>query len=160
MEITWLGHASFKLSFDHKVIYIDPYAGEDYTDKADIILVSHGHHDHCSIEKIGRIRVDDTVVLTTQDNRYNVNGQAIAPGETKDIDGITIKAIPAYNINKQFHEKEHGGIGFIITTDDISIYFAGDTDLIPEMDNLHDISILFLPMKYLISDHVSIYSSS
>lgn len=136
MIIQWLGHASFKIKANNKVIYIDPYAGDDYSEKADIVLVSHSHYDHSSKEKISQIRVDDTIVLTTKDNVAAIDGEPFSPGDTRKIGDITITAIPAYNIGKEYHPKEDPCLGFIIKFDGKSVYHASDTDLIPEMDGL------------------------
>ena len=145
MKLIWLGHASFKIMASHKVIYIDPYAGDDYTEKADIILVSHGHYDHSSMEKISRARVDDTIVLTTRDNAAAISGESFSPGDIKKIGDITITAIPAYNIGKQFHEKDSPALGFIIRFDGKSVYHAADTDIIPEMEGLKP-TVALLPV--------------
>ena len=145
MKIQWLGHASFKIKADHKVIYIDPYAGEDYAEKADIVLVSHGHYDHSSREKIAKVRVDDTIVLTTKDNVAEIDGESFSPGDTRKIGDITITAIPAYNLEKEYHPKENPGLGFIIRFDKKSIYHASDTDMIPEMKNLRP-TVALLPV--------------
>lgn len=145
MKIQWLGHSSFKIKVGHKIIYIDPYAGEDYTEKADIVLVSHAHYDHSSREKITKVRVDDTIVLTTRDNVAAIDGESFSPGDTRKIEDITITAIPAYNLEKEFHPKENPGLGFIITFDGKSVYHAADTDMIPEMKDLKP-TVALLPV--------------
>ncbi len=145
MKLKWLGHASFKITLGHKVIYIDPYAGDDYSDKAEIILVSHGHYDHSSMEKISQARVDDTIILTTKDNVAAIGGESFSPGDSKKVGDITITAIPAYNLRKPFHEKENPGLGFIIRFDSKSIYHAADTDIIPEMEGLKP-TVALLPV--------------
>ncbi|MEA3514014.1 MAG: MBL fold metallo-hydrolase [Nanoarchaeota archaeon] len=145
MKIQWLGHSSFKIKAGHKIIYIDPYAGEDYTEKADIVLVSHAHYDHSSREKITQIRVDDTIVLTTKDNVAAIDGESFSSGDTRKIEDITITAIPAYNLEKEFHPKENPGLGFIIRFDGKSVYHAADTDMIPEMKDLRP-TVALLPV--------------
>ena len=136
MKIQWLGHASFKIKINHTVIYIDPYFGDDYDEKADLILVTHGHYDHSSSEKINMIRVDDTIVITSKANAGNINAIGMSPGEEREFKDIKIRTVPAYNIGKQFHPKDRGDLGFIITSGDKSVYHSSDTDIIPEMDDL------------------------
>ncbi|MEM2703774.1 MAG: MBL fold metallo-hydrolase, partial [Candidatus Bathyarchaeia archaeon] len=65
VSVKWLGHASFQITVDGKNIYIDPYEGE-YVDKADIILVTHSHYDHCDISKIERVRKNGTVIIAPE----------------------------------------------------------------------------------------------
>jgi L-ascorbate metabolism protein UlaG (beta-lactamase superfamily) len=71
MKIKWLGWASFQIETGGKIIYLDPFFGE-YDKLADLILISHGHADHCDLDKIEKIRKKDTVVLTSKENSSNV----------------------------------------------------------------------------------------
>lgn len=137
MKIRWLGHSSFKLRINNLLLYIDPYAGEDYSDKADIILVSHGDYDHCNAEKIRQARTDDTLVITSADNAGHINAKALFPGNDIEHKGIRIRAVHAYKINRLHHEKEETGIGFLVSYDNKSLYHAGESDLIPEMTGLN-----------------------
>lgn len=144
MEITWLGHASFMIKVDDKVIYTDPYAGE-YPLKADIILISHEHYDHFAKDKISSIRVDATKMFGSRKVSSELDGIiSLSPGDERAVNGITIKAVPAYNVRKPFHPKG-SGIGFVIETKNKSIYFAGDTDLITEMKQIKA-DIILLPV--------------
>lgn len=144
MEIIWLGHASFKIKTDGGVIYIDPYFGE-YNEKADIILISHGHYDHSSMEKIGSVRTDDTVILTTAEVASTIHGAiAMTAGQIEEIEGVKVEAVNAYNINKNFHPKGYG-LGFVVEAEGKRIYFAGDTDRIPEMKSVKA-DIVLLPV--------------
>jgi len=158
LKLKWLGHSSFKIKTESKTIYIDPYAGDDYSDKADIILVSHEHFDHSNKEKIGLVRLDDTVVITTKDNSSDIDGIAMDVGEEKDIDGVKINTVPAYNVNKfrspgvPYHPKEDGKLGFIITIEGKKIYFAGDIDNIPELKDISaDIALLPVSGTYVMT---------
>ncbi len=135
-NIKWLGHASFQIK-NSKVLYIDPWQLKT-TEPADIILVTHGHYDHCSPEDIAKIKKESTVIVATGDCREKLSGnlQIVKPGETLTIAGITIETVPAYNIGKSFHPKSNNWVGFIITWDNTRIYHAGDSDFIPEMHNI------------------------
>lgn len=142
-RVQWLGHAGFRINGE-TVIYIDPYhikGGE----KADVVLVSHGHYDHCSPGDIDKIRKDDTVIVAAASAAGKLTGDArvLRPGETVSIKGVTVEGVPAYNVNKQFHPRVENNLGFIITVDSKRIYHAGDTDLIPEMKSVKaDIALL------------------
>lgn len=151
--IKWLGHASFQITANGKTIYIDPYAGE-YTDKADIVLVTHSHYDHCDVSKIRAIRKKDTVVIAPADCASRIGGEVktIKPGEKISVDNITVEAVHAYNVRRfrspgnPFHPKGFG-VGYLITIDGETIYHAGDTDFVPEMEELKErkINLALLP---------------
>jgi len=136
-KIKRLGHASFLLKLK-KHIYIDPYQLTDNLPKADIIICTHSHFDHCSPEDIAKIQDENTTLVVTADSASKVSGniQIIAPGESLNFGDIKIEAIPAYNINKSFHPKENGWIGVIVDDGNIRIYHTGDSDAIPEMKNV------------------------
>jgi len=146
-KIHRLGHASFRLDFV-KTIYIDPYQLADDLPKADIIICTHSHFDHCSPEDIAKIQDEKTMLIVTADSVGKISGnvQIIAPGELLDFGEIKIKAVPAYNTNKSFHPKENGWIGVIVDNGNIKIYHTGDTDIIPEMKNV-DADVWLVPVS-------------
>jgi L-ascorbate metabolism protein UlaG (beta-lactamase superfamily) len=145
-NIVWLGHDSFRIDAS-TYIYIDPYQ-LDGGKPADLILVTHEHFDHCSPEDVARIQQPGTVIVTEKDSAEKLSGdvRVMTPGESLVLDGLTVEAVPAYNTNKDFHPKANGWLGFIIDIDDVSIYHAGDSDYIPEMDDL-DVDIALLPVS-------------
>ncbi len=135
MQIKWLGHASFKIKTKEMVIYTDPYAGE-YDEKADLILISHEHYDHFGKDKIAQTRVDGTAILTTDKVASELNGaRGMKPGDVVNVGDVKVEAVHAYNIGKPFHPKANG-VGFVIQANSHRIYFAGDTDNIPEMKDI------------------------
>ena len=146
-NIKWLGHAGFKLSGE-KTVYIDPFKIEEH-EPADIIIITHEHFDHLSPEDIKKIQTGKTVIVTTKDCFSKVSGnvKTISAENSLDVDGIKIEAVPAYNINKEFHPHHKGWIGVIVTINGQRIYHAGDTDNIPEMSNLKNIDVALLPVS-------------
>ena len=144
-EITWLGHASFKIR-NEATLYIDPWNIEK-DEPADLILITHEHFDHLSPEDIKKVRGEETVIVTTPLCAPRITGDVreIRAGETVRIRNIEVEAVPAYNINKNFHQKDAGRVGFIITMGGERIYHAGDSDLIPEMESI-DVDIALLPV--------------
>ncbi|RLI35969.1 MBL fold metallo-hydrolase [Candidatus Bathyarchaeota archaeon] len=150
-SVKWLGHASFMVRAEGKVIYIDPYEGS-YDEKADIILVTHSHFDHCDTSKIRRARKEDTIIIAPEDCARKIGGdvRTLHPGEKMTIDGITIEAVEAYNYKrfrspgKPFHPKGLG-VGYLLTVEGKTIYHAGDTDFIPEMRRLKGVYLALLP---------------
>lgn len=146
-NITWLGHDGFMIKADGKTVVIDPYqisGGEP----ADILLITHEHYDHCSPEDVAKVQKDNTVIVTEPKSAKKLSGdvRTMRPGESIEVAGITIKAVPAYNTNKKFHPKKNSWLGFIITIGDCTIYHAGDTDLIEEMADLN-VDIALLPVS-------------
>jgi len=106
--------------------------------KADIILITHEHFDHCSSQDIKIIVKTDTVVVGSSgvEKKLSQDVKVMSPGEKASVKGIDIEAVAAYNIGKVFHPKVAGNTGFIITVDNTRIYHAGDTDFIPEMKTI------------------------
>ena len=149
-----LGHASFKLKVDNKVIYIDPYGGDasEYSEKADLILSTHGHQDHSDPDKIALARKDSTVIITSTKNSANIEGSiALDPDQKHDFEGIIIHGVPGYNVIRKrdsgepFHPREIQ-TAFVIEAKGKKIYFAGDTEFIEEMKDLKDIDYALLPI--------------
>ena len=151
-----LVHASIRIQYDGKEIEIDPVSklGErtiPYATmpKADYIFVTHEHFDHLDKEAIATLSSDKTKLITNQRCAEMLGkGQAMANGETLRLtDDITVEAVPAYNTtegHQQFHPKGRDN-GFILTIDGLRIYIAGDTEDIPEMADIKNIDIAFLP---------------
>jgi L-ascorbate metabolism protein UlaG (beta-lactamase superfamily) len=151
-QITWLGHDSFKIKGE-KTIYIDPWKLTD-GDPADIILITHDHYDHFSKEDIDKVCTDDTVIVTNKTVATSLKGpvRTVEAGAKVTVKEVEIEVVPAYNTNKQFHPKSAGGLGFIIEMGGEKIYHAGDTDLIPEMENIHcDIALLPVSGTYVMT---------
>jgi L-ascorbate metabolism protein UlaG (beta-lactamase superfamily) len=154
-NIHWLGQATVKINVNGKIVYIDPYQIKK-TDKADIILVTHGHGDHLSLEDISKITTDHTILVAPGDCLKQITvippdrTVPAEPGTKKQIGDIHIEAVPAYNLVKtDYHPKTNKWVGYILTLNGIRIYHAGDTEKIPEMKNIHcDIALLPLGQTY------------
>jgi L-ascorbate metabolism protein UlaG (beta-lactamase superfamily) len=156
LVITFLGHGTLMLVFKKKVIHVDPYSRvADYTQlpKADLILITHEHHDHLDLDAISNIRMDTTELVLSASCAPHVGGGVVmGNGDLHTFDGIMIEAVPAYNI---IHKREDGqpfhpqgvGNGYILTFAEKRLYVAGDTENTPEMKMLQDIDIAFLPMN-------------
>ncbi|MBR7055039.1 MAG: MBL fold metallo-hydrolase [Prevotella sp.] len=150
-----LVHASIRLQYDGKEVMIDPVVklGDktiDYSSmpKADYIFVTHEHGDHFDKEAIKQLSDDNTKLVTNKRCADMLGyGKVMANGDVATLDDFTVEAVPAYNTTEgrqKFHPKGRDN-GYIITIDGVRIYVAGDTEDIPEMANVKDIDIAFMP---------------
>ena len=153
LVINFLGHGSLSFEFKGKTIYIDPcgqFANYDSLPKADLILITHQHPDHLDQAAIGKIaKVNTKYVVTKTVYETLQKGMILNNKEKKTIDGLEITAVPAYNTTagrEKFHPKGRDN-GYIIKFGDKKVYVAGDTENIPEMSDLKNIDIAFLPMN-------------
>ncbi|MBM3151335.1 MAG: MBL fold metallo-hydrolase [Chloroflexi bacterium] len=156
LTLTFIGHGSLMLDFKGKVIHIDPYTRiADYSllPKADLIFLTHEHSDHLDPRALEHIQTGvTTLVMTEACARQLKGGIVMKNGETRVVDGIPVETVPAYN---RVHLRENGqpyhpkgeGNGYILTFGKTRLYIAGDTENIPEMMDLKDIDIAFLPMN-------------
>jgi L-ascorbate metabolism protein UlaG (beta-lactamase superfamily) len=156
LKITFLGHGTLMLTFNEIVIYIDPFSRvADYSElpKADIVLITHEHRDHLDLDALALIRTEKTELMLTETCAKQVEGGIVMRnGDNHTALGVSIEAVPAYNI---VHKRESGepfhpigiGNGYILTFGDKRVYVAGDTENIPEMKELRDIDLAFLPMN-------------
>jgi len=155
LKISLLRHATLRFEFNGKVIDVDPVGNSaDYRamSKADIILITHAHSDHLDPAAIDLIRSGRTEVILTAAAAEKVQGAVMKNGDKRTVQGISVEAVPAYNIvhmrseNMPFHPKGEGN-GYILTFGNIRVYVAGDTEGTPEMKALKDITIAFLPIN-------------
>ncbi len=156
LKMTFFGHASLMFEYNNLIIYLDPvgrYADYSKMPKADIILVTHEHGDHLDMDAINKIKKKETKIICTELCAEQIgSGEIMRNGDKKQIYGINVDAVPAYNIihkrnnGEPFHPKGIGN-GYILTFGNKKVYVAGDTENIPEMKNLTNIDIAFLPMN-------------
>ena len=149
-NIKWLGQSGFKInSAAGKTIYLDPYKIPVASPKADYIFITHSHYDHFSAENVAKIRGENTQIFCPGEVASKVGGQVrtVKPGDSFSAGDLKIEVFPAYNMDKEFHPKENGWVGYVLEIDGQRIYHAGDTDLIPEMNDLKDIDIALLPVS-------------
>lgn len=153
LEIQRPSHSCVKIiTSSNKVIYIDPFnlsSGE----KADYIFITHEHYDHCSIADVKKIIKPETIVITVPDCLSKMAGlpvkevKLVKPGDSGRLQHIDFQAIPAYNTNKIFHPHENAWVGFALKIDNKILYHTGDSDVIPEMKQLHGITMMFVPVS-------------
>jgi L-ascorbate metabolism protein UlaG (beta-lactamase superfamily) len=157
-KLHWLGHDSFRLD-GPPVIYFDPWKLEGELPTADLVLVTHEHHDHCSPDDIEKVRGPDTVIVADAGAAARLPGaQIVGPGDRLGVAGVEIEAVPAYNLNKfrspgvPFHPKAARHIGYVVTIDGVRVYHAGDTDHTPEMSDIGcDVALLPVSGTYVMT---------
>ncbi|MGD0422035.1 MAG: MBL fold metallo-hydrolase [Candidatus Bathyarchaeia archaeon] len=162
VKLTWLGHDGFRIE-DGQVIYIDPYEIEGGV-AADLILISHEHDDHCSLNDLKKLVTSKTVLVAHSQSKNKLSKlpakelKIAKPGDKLALGSVTVEAVPAYNTNKfrepgkLFHPKEDGKLGFIVTVKGVRIYHAADTDHITEMKGMMpDIALLPVSGTYVMT---------
>lgn len=158
IKITLFKHASLAIEYDGEEIYVDPVTKVadtqiDYTDmpKADYILVTHEHWDHLDPAAIEELSKPSTrIILNATSEKQLGKGIVMANNQEMELkDGIKLESVPAYNTTpgrEKFHPKGNGN-GYILTIDGKRIYIAGDTEDIPEMKDIKNIDLAFLPVN-------------
>jgi L-ascorbate metabolism protein UlaG (beta-lactamase superfamily) len=170
IKIKWFPRSWLQIMYNNKIVYIDPSYLESYYSKhplkigngddglpeklpkADIILFTHSHKDHCKYSTLNQLKNNKTVILAPKNCSKELTFKYIIvkPDEQYHLNEIDIKTTNAYNVldgnsTKKVHKKG-ACIGYILTINNIKIYHAGDTDLIPDMNEMKDIDIAFLPI--------------
>jgi len=156
LAIHFIGHGSLMLEHGGLVIHVDPWSKlADYTalPDADLILVTHAHRDHTDPAAVAAIRKPETVVICNRAAAEQIKGaEVMANGDTRTFSGVTINAVPAYNLlhrsssGELYHPKGRDN-GYVLTIAGTRVYIAGDTENIPEMSELKSIDVAFLPMN-------------
>ena len=166
LKIQWLGHAGFVLSdSSNQRVCIDPFrVKNDSYEPVDVLISTHEHMDHCSLEDMNKFISPDTEVIgisLAKDKLEKLNCKNIyyvKPGDKLSIKNIEFNIVPAYNINKfrptgePFHPKEDNKIGVVMNLDSFKIYHTGDSDLIPEMSEIQaDVALLPVSGTYVMT---------
>ena len=135
------------------MIYIDPYKIDKEYNDADFIFITHSHYDHFSEKDIIKVIKNNTTVIIPEELMKKVlklgvsqeNIIPVEPNECEIFEDIKFETIPAYNINKPFHKKENGWVGYIIELKGIRYYIAGDTDITEENQKVQ-CDVAFVPV--------------
>jgi L-ascorbate metabolism protein UlaG (beta-lactamase superfamily) len=151
-NIEVLYHSSIKIN-TNKIIYFDPFKIDNNYNDADIIFITHDHYDHYSEEDIDKVKNNNTIIIAPEELLTKLLKKGfrkdciitVMPNEKRIVEGIKFETIPAYNINKAFHPKENGWVGYIIELKGIRYYIAGDTDITEENKNVK-CDVAFVPV--------------
>ncbi len=142
--------SSIRIQSSLGVIYLDPFQMEIEPHDADFILITHDHYDHFSPEDIEKVRKESTVMIVPEsmaDEAVDLAAriETVAPGARYTVDGLTFDTVPAYNNETDYHPKDAGWVGYILTIDGQRIYIAGDTD-VTEENKLVSCDIALIPI--------------
>lgn len=142
-------HSSIRIT-GSKVLYFDPFLIEDTPHDADIILITHDHHDHLDPASINKVSNEHTIFIGPESIKKSLRKPAgerptyfLQPGEEMDLAAISVRAVPAYNRLKPFHPKHNHWVGYVVTMDGIRYYIAGDTDAVKDLYDIQcDIALV------------------
>jgi len=156
VRITFLGHGTLMLATDELVIHVDPWTKvADYATlpKADIVLITHAHKDHADADAVKALRAPATVVVANPEAASIVGADTVLHnGQSTKIMGVSIEAVPAYNIvhkrdnGEPFHPKGRDN-GYVLSVGSLRVLIAGDTENTPELKAIEGVDVAFLPMN-------------
>ena len=140
-RLTWFQQAAFRWQDDERTIYVDPWGTPEGAPVADVIVITHAHHDHFCIEDITRLSTSTTKLVAPHDVAAELKGDVtpVAPGESHEVGGLRLTTVPAYNTREEaldFHPKAKRWVGYVLELGGRSFYHAGDTDHAPELDGV------------------------
>ncbi|HSD49226.1 MAG TPA: MBL fold metallo-hydrolase [Actinomycetota bacterium] len=137
-DLTWFRQAAFRWEGQGPVVYIDPWGITDPV-PADVILITHAHHDHFQPREIDRLRTPTTKLVAPKDVAAGLSGDVtpVAPGEVHEVGGLRFETVPAYNIAEErldMHPQRNGWVGYLFEYAGRRFYHGGDTDALPELE--------------------------
>lgn len=149
-RITWFRQAALRWGDDERTVYIDPWGTGGDPTPADLILITHGHTDHLRLDEIERLRHPGTKIVAPHDVANALTGDVtpVGPGEEHQVAGVSLTTVPAYNTRQEalrFHPEANGWVGYVVELGGTTYYHAGDTDHVPELDDIAA-DVAFLPV--------------
>ena len=131
--------SSIKIESD-LVIYVDPFKIEEESHDADLVFITHDHYDHFDRKSLDKVMKDDSYIVVPRCMEGMVrefkNVLLVDVNSSYDILSLSFKTVPSYNVNKNFHLKSKGYVGYIFNIEDEVIYISGDTDALSENKNI------------------------
>lgn len=139
--------SSIKIS-DGLTIYFDPYDIKEKVNNADYIFITHPHWDHFDLDSINNLVNEKTIIMgpsSVIEKLDNYKTLEVKPNNIYNLDNISFMTVPAYNIDKEYHPKDAGYVGYIVTLNNVTYYIAGDTDVLDELKVIKA-DVIFLPV--------------
>jgi L-ascorbate metabolism protein UlaG (beta-lactamase superfamily) len=148
--VTWYRQSAFRFAGGDRTVYIDPWGTDDSAPPADLILITHAHDDHLQPDEIERLSSAGTQIVSPHDVAAELSGAVtpVAPGESHEIAGVRFTTVPAYNTAEerlQMHPEANRWVGYLLELPGGTYYHAGDTDHVPELDDV-EADVAFLPI--------------
>lgn len=148
-RFTWFKQSGFLWRGDGVSVYIDPWSVPGDV-PADVIFITHAHFDHFSTEDIEKVRTGGTRIVAPRDVANELSGDVspVAPGDSLEVAGIRVEAVPAYNVVEDrldYHPRANNWVGYILELAGGVYYHAGDTDHAPELSEVRA-DVAFLPI--------------
>jgi L-ascorbate metabolism protein UlaG (beta-lactamase superfamily) len=149
-SITWFRQSALRWADGERTVYFDPWGTRPEDAAADLILLTHAHHDHFQPREIERLAASGARIAAPPDVAAELSGEVtpVAPGESHQLAGVRFTTVPAYNTREEaldFHPKAKGWVGYVVELGSVSYYHAGDTDRFPELDQVRA-DVAFLPV--------------
>jgi L-ascorbate metabolism protein UlaG (beta-lactamase superfamily) len=148
-KFTWYRQSAYLWRGDGIDVYIDPW-GVTGDPKADVVFITHAHFDHFNQEDLDKVVKQGTKIVAPRDVAQELSGDVtpVGPGDSLEVGGIKVQAVPAYNVVEdrlENHPRENNWVGYVLTLGRSTYYHAGDTDHVPELEDVHaDVS--FVPI--------------
>lgn len=157
VDVHTLGHGSLRIEVNDLVIHVDPWSNvTDYAAQpdADLVLVTHAHQDHFDPAALEQVAAEGTVFVMDGTSAEQFTGEAtvLANGETFELGGVVVTAVPAYNLERTrddgtpYHPRGQFN-GYLLDFGDLRVHVAGDTECVPEMAELTEVDVAFLPIN-------------
>jgi len=148
-RFTWFKQSAFLWKGDGLTVYIDPW-GVTIDDPADVVFITHAHYDHFSLGDLERVRTGRTRFVAPHDVATELSGDVtpVRPGDSVEVAGIRATVLPAYNLAEdrlEAHPKANDWVGYLLSLGANTYYHAGDTDHIPELNEV-EADVAFLPI--------------
>jgi L-ascorbate metabolism protein UlaG (beta-lactamase superfamily) len=151
--------ASVRVEAGGKTVYFDPFFDESVeAPRADLIVITHYHENHCSAKTVARILKPETTVIAPENCRQMLAAvvkQPITlavPGVTTKVGEITVEPVPAYTLHHADHARERGGVGYVVTIGGVRVYHSGSTELVPELKAVRaDVAVLAFVEGYIMN---------
>jgi L-ascorbate metabolism protein UlaG (beta-lactamase superfamily) len=148
-RFTWFKQSAYLWRGDAINVYIDPWGVTDAV-PADVVFITHAHFDHFNEDDLKKVVRRETSIVAPRNVAQELTGNVlpVGPGDSLEVAGIKVQAVPAYNVVEsrlEMHPRSNQWVGYILTLGDFTYYHAGDTDHAPELDDVHA-DVAFLPI--------------
>lgn len=157
LEVHPVRHGTLYLTVGERVVWLDPVGDLAAHPRGDTVLITDIHRDHLDPEALREVQAEGATVVGPKAVAEALGAQGaalrvLANGESVDLGGIEVTAVPMYNHSRGpapgelYHEPGRGN-GYVLTIGETRLYIAGDTACTDEMRALQGIDHAFLPMN-------------